>query len=66
MNETAIINAALAALNAILGVIGEIRGQNGQNDDAILAAAQNTVSANDAFYAKVVAALATPPAPAAK
>ena len=70
MNTEALINAALAALNAVLGVIGEIRGQSGVTDAAILAAAQTTVSANDTFYATLVASLQAPvpgaPAPAAK
>lgn len=54
------IDAGIQILNAALGFIAKIRGQAGQNDDAILAAALNTVSANDAFYATLMANLAAP------
>jgi hypothetical protein len=60
MNPAALINAGLAALNAVLGVIAEIRGQSGVTDDAILAAAQATVSQNDAFYTTLVNSLIAP------
>lgn len=66
MGTQAIINAALAALNAILGVVAELRGQSGENDAAILAAAQAQVNANDQFYATVTTALQNPVAPAVK
>ena len=66
MGTQAIINAALAALNAVLGIISEIRGQSGENDAAILAAAQSQVNANDQFIDTVTTALAKPVAPAVK
>jgi hypothetical protein len=66
MGTQAIINAALAALNAVLGIISEIRGQSGENDTAILAAAVLQVNANDQFIATVTTALAKPVAPAVK
>ena len=63
MGTAAAIQAALAALNGILGVIAEIRGQSGQNDDAILAAAQQTVGAGDEFYTTLMQQLQAPVTP---
>lgn len=67
METTVAINAGLAILNAALDFIAKIRGQNGENDDAILAAAQVQTGANDTFYATLMANLAAPvPAAPAK
>lgn len=60
METTVAINAGLAILSAALDFIAKIRGQAGENDDAILAAAQTTTSANDAFYATLMANLMAP------
>jgi hypothetical protein len=57
MNPTNAINLALAALQAVLGIIAEIKGQSGVTDAQILAQAQTLTAGNDAAYAQLKAAL---------
>jgi hypothetical protein len=60
MNEQAIVNAALLALQGILSVIGEIRGQGGVTDDQIAAQVQTLTQGNDQAYAAMMAVLNPP------
>ena len=64
MDATAIVNLAMLALQAVLNVIAEIRGQAGLTDDQIMAAAQTAAKGNDALYQQLIAALGIPPPPA--
>ena len=57
MDPVATINAALIALNALLNIINQIRGQGGMADDAILAAAQSQQLANATQIQALLAAL---------
>lgn len=57
MNPQAIVNLALGALQAVLNLITEIKGQSGLTDDEILAQAQQMTGANDALYQTLKAAL---------
>lgn len=70
MDPNLLIQLALGALNAILGVIAQIRSQGGVSDDAIALQVQTITKANDDLYASMMGALQitppTPPAPAAK
>lgn len=59
------ITLALAALQAVLGLIGSIKAQHGLTDDAILAQAKQLTADDDAAYAALVKALTTTPAPVA-
>jgi hypothetical protein len=61
MDPNAIVNLALVALNGILGVIAEIRGQGSLTDDAIAAQVQAITQGNDTAYAAIIAALNLPP-----
>ena len=63
MNPAAIVNLALFALQAVLNVVAEIKGQAGLTDDQIMAAAKTATQGNDAMYQQLIAALGiTPPA----
>ena len=63
MNPAAIVNLALLALQAVLNVVAEIKGQAGLTDDQIMAAAKTAAQGNDAMYQQLIAALGiTPPA----
>lgn len=55
MDPITTINAAVAALDAILSIINQIKGQSGMTDDAILAAAQSQTTANSAQIAQLLA-----------
>lgn len=57
MDPTAAVNLALTGLQAILGLIAELKSQHGLTDDAILAQAQQLTAGNDAAYAALVKAL---------
>jgi hypothetical protein len=57
MNPTVAVNLALTALQAVLQLIAEIKGQTGMTDDEILAQAQTVAQGNDAAYAALKAAL---------
>lgn len=57
MDPIATVNAALIALNALLNIVNQIRGQGGMADDAILAAAQSQQLANATQIQKLLAAL---------
>lgn len=57
MDPIATVNAALIALNALLNIINQIRGQGGMTDDAILAAAQSQQLANATQIQALLAAL---------
>ena len=65
MDPTAIVNLALLALQAVLNMISEIKGQSGLSDDQIMAQAQALAGANDTLYQTLMAALKTTPPPAA-
>lgn len=60
MDPTAIVNLVLIALNAVLNLISEIKGQTGLTDDQILAQAEQLTGANDQLYATLKAALTSP------
>ena len=62
MDPTAAVNLALAALQAVLGLIAELKGQGGLTDDQILAQAQTLTAGNDTAYAQLKAALTAPAA----
>ena len=58
----AIVNLALVALQGILSLIEEIKGQGGLTDDQIMAQAQTITAGNDKAYQAMLAALGiTPP-----
>lgn len=57
MDPNALVNLALVALNGILALIGEIRGQGGVTDDQIAAQVQQITQGNDAAYAAIMNAL---------
>ena len=57
MDPNALVNLALVALNGILALIGEIRGQGGVTDDQIAAQVQQITQGNDTAYAAIMAAL---------
>jgi len=57
MDPNALIQLALAALNAILSVIGQIKSQGGLTDDQIAAQVQTLTQGNDQAYAAMIAAL---------
>ena len=57
MDPTAAVNLALVALQAVLRLIAEIKGQSGLTDDQILAQAQQVSAGNDAAYAALKSAL---------
>lgn len=57
MDPTAAVNLALVALQAVLRLIAEIKGQSGLTDDQILAQAQQISAGNDAAYAALKSAL---------
>ena len=61
MNPITIVNLALVALQDVLNVIAEIKGQAGLTDAQIAAAALTAAQGNDALYQKLMAALALPP-----
>jgi hypothetical protein len=61
MDPNAIVALALAALNAILQVVAEIRGQGGLTDDQITAQVQQITAGNDAAYQQIMQALALLP-----
>lgn len=62
MNPVEIVNLALVALNGILALIAQIKGQGGLTDDQINAAAQAACAGNDALYQQMIALLnPTPP-----
>ena len=63
MDPVATVNAAVLALDAILNIIGQIKGQSGMTDDQIIAAAQSQTLANSAQIAQILASLppSTPP-----
>ena len=57
MDPITTINAAIAALDAILNIINQIRGQSGLSDDAIAAAASAQVTTNTAQIQALLASL---------
>ena len=57
MDPNAIVNLALIALNGILQLIGQVRGQGGVTDDQIAAQVQTITQGNDAAYTQIMAAL---------
>ena len=57
MDPTVAVNLALVALQAVLRLIAEIKGQSGLTDDQILAQAQQISAGNDAAYAALKSAL---------
>lgn len=57
MNTVNTINAAVIALDAILNIINEIRGQSGMTDDQILAAAAAQVTTNSAQIQQMLSSL---------
>ena len=57
MDPITIVNEALAAFQAVLAIIGAIRGSGGLTDDQILAAAETQCGKNSATYAALVAHL---------
>jgi len=57
VDPIAALNAAVAALDAILNIINQIKGQSGLTDDAILAAAQAETVTNQAQIAQLLASL---------
>jgi hypothetical protein len=57
MDPTAIVNLALLALQGVLALVNEIKGQSGLTDDQILAQAQVVTAGNDTAYQTLVAAL---------
>ena len=63
MDPVTIINLAMVALNGILQLVAEIRGQGSLTDDQILAQAQQVAAGNDAAYQAIVAALKITPPP---
>jgi hypothetical protein len=63
MDPNALVNLALVALNGILALIGEIRGQGGITDDQIAAQVQQITQGNDTAYAAIMAALNPAPKP---
>jgi hypothetical protein len=63
MDYSVLMALALQGLTAVLNLVGSLKAQSGMADDAILAAAQSTVGANDQTYATLKAHLASlPPA----
>lgn len=62
MNPTAAIDLALTVLQAVLGLIAELKAQHGLSDDQILAQARILTAGNDKAYAAIVGALQPPPA----
>ncbi|HVI10517.1 MAG TPA: hypothetical protein VND65_19670 [Candidatus Binatia bacterium] len=65
MDPNAIIQLALAGLNAIVGVIAEIKSQHGMTDDQIAAEVQKITGDNDLTYQQMIAALGLKPTPPA-
>lgn len=68
MNPATIVNLALTAIQAILGLIAEIKGASGLTDDQKATATQQLLAANDALYGTLKSALmsgttTTTPAP---
>jgi len=64
MDPNLIIALALTALNAVLQVIAQVRGQGGLTDDQIAAQAQQITAGNEAAYQQIMQALAAlPPVP---
>lgn len=63
MDPISMVNEALAALDAVLNIIGAIRGQAGMTGDQILAAAQAQTLANADQIQALLKSL--PPAPTA-
>jgi hypothetical protein len=59
MDPNAIVNLALVALNGILQLISNIRGQGGVTDDAIAAQVQTITQGNDTAYNAIMTALTT-------
>ncbi len=57
MDPITIVNEAIAAFEAVLSIIGAIRGSGGLSDDAILAAAETQCGKNSATYTALVAHL---------
>jgi hypothetical protein len=63
MDPNAIIALALTALNAVLQVIAEVRGQGGLTDDQIADQVKTITAGNDAAYFKMMEALKLQTAP---
>jgi hypothetical protein len=59
MDPNALVNLALVALNGILALVAEIRGQGGVTDAHIAAQVASITQGNDTAYAAIMAALAT-------
>ena len=57
MDPITTINAAIAALDAILNIVNAIKGQAGLTDDQIVAAAQAQATTNTAQIQALLAAL---------
>jgi hypothetical protein len=57
MDPITTINAAILALDAILNIINQIRGQSGLTDDQILAAAASQATTNTDQIKKLLAGL---------
>lgn len=64
MDPNALVNLALVALNAVLGVIAQIKSQGGLTDDQIAANVQTLTQGNDTAYTSIMAALNIPTTPA--
>lgn len=62
MDPTAAISLGLQALQAVLGLIADIKAQHNLSDDQILAQAKTLTAGNTAAYNALVAALAPKPA----
>ncbi len=60
MDPTAMVNLALVALNGILQLIGNIKGQGGLTDDQIAAQVATVTAGNDTAYTAMMAALNPP------
>lgn len=65
MDPNAIVNLGLVALNAVLGLISQVKSQGGVSDDQIAANVQALTQGNDAAYTAIMAALKATPPPAA-
>lgn len=65
MDPNAIIQLALAGLNAIVQLVAEVKSQHGMTDDQIAAHVQQISGDNDVMYQQMIAALGLKPTPPA-
>jgi len=61
MDPNLLVQLALAALNAVLNVISQIKSQGGLTDDQIAANVQTVTQGNDAAYNSIMAAIGQAP-----